>query len=292
MGADFSGRVAIVTGAAAGLGRAYALRLAKAGCALVVNNRPRGGQSRAQAVVDEIVAAGGRAVAHDGAVETEEAGRAMVATAIAHFGRIDILVCNAGVQWFEDFDGMDLAANRAIIDVSLWGTLYPLHAAWPHMVRQGYGRVVLTGSGAGLWGQVCSVPYSAAKAAMIGIARGLALDVPDGADIRANVVAPVAYTSMSDGVLGEEWAGFLSPDHVARIVAWLASEECRESGMIYHGGAGRVRRARLVESPVVELGDGDVGAALATIADGHEPASSFAAGAELIPELTTGSPPR
>ena len=291
MAADFTGRVAIVTGAAAGLGRAYALWLARAGCAVVVNNRPRDGASRAQAVVDEIVAAGGKAVAHDGAVETEEAGRAMVAAAIDHFGRIDILVCNAGVQWFENFDGMDLAANRAIIDVSLWGTLYPIHAAWPHMVKQGYGRVVLTGSGAGLWGQVQSVPYCAAKAAMTGIARGLALDVPEGVDIRANVVAPVAYTSMSDGVLDEEWADFLSPDHVARIVGWLASEDCRESGMIYHGGAGRVRRARLIESPVIELGDGDIGAALATIADGHEPASSFAAGAELIPELTTGSPP-
>jgi len=290
MGAGFSGRVAIVTGAATGLGRAYALWLAKAGCAVVVNNRPREGHSRAQAVVDEIVKAGGRAVAHDGAVETEPAGREMVAAAIDHFGRIDILVCNAGVQWFEDFDGMDLAANRAIVDVSLWGTLYPLHAAWPHMVKQGYGRIVLTGSGAGLWGQVKSVPYSAAKAAMIGIARGVVLDAPEGADIRANVVAPVAYTSMSDGVLSTEWADFLSPDHVARLVGWLASEDCKESGMIYHGGAGRVRRTRLIESDVVEVGD-DVGAALATIAAGHEPAHSFAAGAELIPELTTGSPP-
>ena len=291
MAADFTGRVAIVTGAAAGLGRAYAMWLARHGCAVVVNNRPHDGASRAQPVVGEIVAAGGKAIAHDGAVETEEAGRAMVTAAIEHFGRIDILICNAGVQWFEDFDGMDLAANRAIIDVGMWGTLYPLHAAWPHMVKQGYGRVVLTGSGAGLWGQVKSVPYSAVKAAMIGIARGIALDVPEGADIRANVIAPVAYTSMSNSVLGEEWADFLSPDHVARIVGWLASEDCRESGMIYHGGAGRVRRTRLIESETVELGD-DVGAALATIPDGHEPTSSFAAGAELIPEFATGSPPR
>ncbi|GAC1572394.1 MAG: SDR family oxidoreductase [Sphingomicrobium sp.] len=291
MPTDFSGRVAIVTGAAAGLGRAHALWLARHGCAVVVNNRPRDGKSRAQAVVDEIVAAGGRAIAHDDVVETETAGRTMVASAIDQFGRIDILVCNAGVQWFEDFNGLDLAANRAIIDVSLWGSLYPVHAAWPHMVEQGYGRVVLTGSGAGQWGQIKSVPYCTAKAAMIGIARGLTLDVPEGADIRANVIAPVAYTSMSNSVLGKEWSDFLSPDYVARIVGWLASEACQESGMIYHCGAGRVRRVRLVESPAVEVGEEDIGMALASIASGHEPASSFAAGAELIPEFANGSPP-
>jgi NAD(P)-dependent dehydrogenase (short-subunit alcohol dehydrogenase family) len=281
---DFTGHVAIVTGAGKGLGRAYALWLGRHGCAIVVNNRLRDGISSAQAVVDEIRAFGGKAVAHDGPVEDAASARSMIDLARSAFGGVDILICNAGVQRWADFAELDLDEARRLLDVNLWGTLYLLKAAWPLMVARGYGRIVLTGSGAGLWGQQRSVPYCASKAAMVGIARALALDVPTGADIRINVIAPAAYTPMSSDVIDPKWADFLSPDRVAPIVGWLASEACDVSGAIFHAGAGRVRRARMIESVRTDLND-DVDAIIHGLDGPFEPNSSFGAGAELMPEL-------
>ena len=281
---DFTGRVAIVTGAGKGLGRAYALWLARHGCAVVVNNRMRDGVSSAQPVVDEILAAGGKAVAHDGPVEDKASADAMAALAISAFGGLDILICNAGVQCWVDFADLDVDEMRRLFDVNLWGTLLPLKAAWPPMVARGYGRIVLTGSGAGLWGQQKSLHYCTSKAAMPGIARALTLDVPAGTDICANVIAPAAYTPMSADVIGPEWADFLSADRVAPVVGWLASAACDVSGAIYHAGAGRVRRVRMVESARVELTD-DMDAVMRGLDGPSEPDSSFGAGAELMPEF-------
>jgi NAD(P)-dependent dehydrogenase (short-subunit alcohol dehydrogenase family) len=281
---DFAGRTAIVTGGGKGLGRAYAHWLARHGCAVVVNNRASGSASPASTVTDEIIAAGGRAVAHDGAVEDAASAEAMVALALARFGGTDILVCNAGIQRWTHFSDMTIADMRDLIDVNLWGTLLPLQAAWKAMIAQGYGRIVLTGSGAGLWGQQRSVHYSATKAAMTGIARALTLDVPDGADIRINVIAPAAYTPMSSDSIDAQWAGFMAPDRVAPVVGWLASAACDVSGAVYHSGAGRVRRVRVTESLRHELG-GDMDATMHGLSGPPEPASSFGAGAELMPEL-------
>lgn len=288
---DFAGRTAIVTGAGAGLGRAYALWLATRGCAVVVNNR-RGadGRSSAQALVDEIAADGGKAVAHDGAVESESAGQEMVALALDRFGSADILICNAGIQRWTDFSILSLDEMRAIIDVNLWGTLGPLKAVWPAMIAQSYGRIVLTGSGAGLWGQHQSVAYCASKAAMSGIARGLALDVPEGADMRANVIAPAAYTPMSSTSIPAEWADFMAAERVAPVVGWLCSDRCDVSGAVYHAGAGRVRRVRMLESERLDLVDGEIDAVMHRLDGPDEPGSSFGAGALLMPELFAGAP--
>lgn len=287
---DFSGRAAIVTGAAAGLGRAYALWLAARGCAVVVNNRLRSdGSSSAQDVVDAIVAAGGKAVAHDAPVEGESAAEDMVALAVERFGSIDILICNAGIQRWTDFSVLSLDEMETVLNVNLWGTLRPLKAVWPAMIAQRYGRIVLTGSGAGLWGQQQSVAYCASKSAMSGIARGLTLDVPEGADIRANVIAPAAYTPMSSTSIPEHWAEFMAAERVAPVVGWLASECCDVSGAIYHAGAGRVRRVRMLESERLELDGDDIDAIMHRLDGPDEPGSSFGAGAELMPELFAGS---
>lgn len=287
---DFAGRAAIVTGAAKGLGRAYALWLARHGCAVVVSNRPGpDGRSQARAVVDEIVAAGGRAVAHDGPVETEAAAAAMVAIADEAFGGADVFVSNAGVQAFRPFDMVSLEEMRALLDINLWGVVLGLKAVWPGMTARGYGRVVLTGSSAGLWGQMQSADYAASKAAMVGLARAVAIDVPEGADICLNVICPAAYTPMSAGSFDPKWADYASPDHVAPVVGWLASEACRTSGGIYHAGAGHVRRAQILEGPVHRLSDGPIGEVMERLERRPEWSSSFASGAEILPEMVKGS---
>ena len=283
---DFSGRTAIVTGAAKGLGRAYARWLAARGCAVVVSNRlAADGSSAAQATVDEIVAAGGRAIAHDGPVESETAAAAMADLALRHFGGIDIFVSNAGVVRWADFGSVGIDAMREVIDINLWGCVYGLKAVWPAMLATGYGRIVLTGSSAGLWGQVQSPAYGMSKAAMVGLARSIALDTEEEADIRINLIAPAAYTPMSAAHFGEQWADYASADKVAPVVGWLCSDRCRSSGGIYHAGAGHVRRVQILEGPLHNLSEGTLDEVMSGLETQPEWASSFASGAELMPEL-------
>lgn len=283
---DFSGRTAIITGAAKGLGRAYALHLAARGCAIVASNRrAANGSSPAQAVVEEIVAAGGRAVAHDGPVESVEAAAEMAALADRHFGGADIFISNAGIQHWRDFASVTLEEMRALLDVNLWGTLVGLKALWPGMVARGYGRIVLTGSSAGLWGQMQSADYGASKGAMVGLARSLALDVPTGKDIRINMVCPAAYTPLSAGSFDPRWADYASPDHVAPVVAWLCSSLCHSSGGLYHTGAGHVRRVQIIEGAVHSLSEGPIDRVMRSLDARPEWTSSFASGAEILPEI-------
>lgn len=283
---QFSGRVAIVTGAGKGLGRAYAKWLGERGCAVVVNNRLSGAsaESSAEAVVREIIDKGGRAVAHHGPVEDPKSAMSMTKLAQDAFGGLDILVANAGIQRYVHFSEMTAEEFRSIVDVNLWGTFYPLKAAWDVMVANGYGRIVLTGSGAGLWGQPSSVHYSATKAAMQGIARSLALDVPKEADIRINVIAPAAYTPMSASAIDAKWADFMSADRVAPVIGWLASEQCDVNGAIFHSGASRIQRVRILEGERLEI-DGDLTEIVHALGGPEEPHSSFGAGARLMPEL-------
>lgn len=283
---DFSGRTAIVTGAAKGLGRAYARWLAARGCAVVVSNRlTADGGSAAQNTVDEILAAGGRAVAHDGPVESEAAAAEMADLAQRSFGGIDIFVSNAGVVRWGDFGAVTLDEMREVIDINLWGCIFGLKAVWPALVAGGYGRIVLTASSAGLWGQMQSPAYGTSKAAMIGLARSIALDVPEPADIRINVVAPAAYTPMSAAHFGERWADYASADHVAPVVGWLCSDRCRGSGGIYHAGAGHVRRVQILEGPIQDLSSGTIDEVMARLEPQPEWTSSFASGAELMPDM-------
>jgi len=200
---SFDGRVAVVTGAGRGLGRSYARLLAERGASVVVNDL--GGSIEgdgadagpAQSVVEEIVAAGGRAVADTHDVSTQAGGEAIIDAAIEHFGRIDIVVNNAGIIRWAGLPEVDLANLEAHLAVHLVGSFNTTRAAWPHFVEQGYGRVVLTTS-SGLFGFDNNLSYAAAKAGVVGLARSAKLaGEPHG--IKVNLIAPAAQTRMAGG---------------------------------------------------------------------------------------------
>ena len=250
------GRVAVVTGAGKGLGKAYALWLAAHGCSVVVNNRTHPGvRSSARLLADQIVDQGGMAIAHEGAVNDAKSAVEKIQLAIDHFGRLDSLICNAGVMPQGPFGDADLDVLRRAIDINLWGAIYPLQAAWRHMISTGYGRVVLSGSTVGLYGHAEHAAYGASRSAMVGLARSLALEAPAGSDIGINVILPHGYTDMyaqglPEGIEGlhERASRDLPPEKVAPVAGWLASEQCRVSGMMFSTGGGRVSRAAIVES--------------------------------------------
>jgi NAD(P)-dependent dehydrogenase (short-subunit alcohol dehydrogenase family) len=248
----FEGRVAVVTGAGRGLGRAYARLLADRGARVVVNDL--GGSmdgegadaGPAQSVVEQIVAAGGEAVADTNDVSTETGGEAIVDTALDTFGRIDILVNNAGIVKWGGLPEVDLANLERHLDVHLIGSFNTMRAAWPYFIDQRYGRVVLTTS-TGMLGLDNNLSYAAAKAGMVGLARSAKLaGEPHG--IKVNLIAPAAMTRMGGGdPLGEETRPvpgqpYMPSDAVAPMVAYLAHESCPVSGEIYTAGAGRFAR--------------------------------------------------
>jgi NAD(P)-dependent dehydrogenase (short-subunit alcohol dehydrogenase family) len=253
-------RVAIVTGAGTGLGRAYALRLAADGLRVVVNNRRREvddqGRGSADVVVAEIAAAGGEAVANYEDVCAEGAGERMVTQALETWGRLDVLVNNAGVSQHTPFHKIDLAAFRAIFDVNFLGTLQVTHAAWARMRAAGHGRVLVSTSSAGLHGLHGLSAYAAAKGALIALARTLAAEGASK-DVFCNAIAPYAATRMtSERMAGADLAG-MAPDLVAPLVASLASERSRVNGQVIVVGHGWARRATSVElAGLVEVGPG------------------------------------
>jgi NAD(P)-dependent dehydrogenase (short-subunit alcohol dehydrogenase family) len=251
-------RVAIVTGAGTGLGRAYALRLAADGLRVLVNNRRREvderGRGSADRVVEEILAAGGVAVANHEDVCADGAGERMVAQALATWGRLDVLVNNAGVDQHAAFHRIDLASFRAIFDVNFLGTLQVTHAAWAHMRRAGHGRVLVSTSSAGLHGLHGLSAYAAAKAALIGLARTLAAEGADH-DLFCNAVAPYAATRMTAAHVAEALRERMAPELVAPLVSALVSERSRLNGQVLVVGQGWARRAATVElDALVEVG--------------------------------------
>jgi NAD(P)-dependent dehydrogenase (short-subunit alcohol dehydrogenase family) len=242
---SFEARVAVVTGAGRGIGRAYALLLAHRGAGVVVNDL--GGSMEgvgadpepASAVAAEIVDAGGVAIADSNDVASAGGAQALVDAAVERFGRLDILINNAGIiRWagFPDADADNLATHLA---VHVGGSFNTTRAAWPHMVDQGYGRIVVTTS-SGLFGLPDNLSYATAKAAVIGLTRSL---TTAGAahGIKVNLIAPAAMTRMA-GQSGNEEHAQMSPDLVAPMVAFLAHEACPVSGEIYAAGAGRFAR--------------------------------------------------
>jgi NAD(P)-dependent dehydrogenase (short-subunit alcohol dehydrogenase family) len=247
----FDDRVAIVTGAGAGLGRAHALLLAARGAAVVVNDLAPGKDGEpapAQQVVDEIVAAGGSAVVDSNSVATPAGGQAIVDTAITTYGRLDIVVNNAGIVRDRTFPKMTADLLDPVLDVHLRGAFFVTRPAYEHMKDAGYGRIISTTSAAGLFGNFGQTNYGAAKMALVGMTRVLALE---GAKygIRANVVAPIAATTMSAGLLDEDWERRLDPALVSPVVAYLAHESCDASGEILSAAAGRVARVFIAEGP-------------------------------------------
>jgi NAD(P)-dependent dehydrogenase (short-subunit alcohol dehydrogenase family) len=223
---SFDGDVALVTGAGRDIGRCHALELARRGARVVVNDvggavdGAGGAEDPAQAVVEEIMAFGGVALANHDSVGTPAGGAAMVAAAHDEFGRLDIVVNNAGILRDKSFGKLTPELVDPVIDVHLRGAFHVLIPAWGQMKEQGYGRIVNTSSGSGLFGNFGQANYGAAKAGLVGLTRVLAVEGrPLG--ICANVVAPAASTRMTEHLLGER-AALLSPDSIAPVVAFLA----------------------------------------------------------------------
>lgn len=249
------GRVALITGAGKGLGRAYALDLAQRGMKIVVNNRRRDGQpSTADAVVEEIRAAGGEAVANNDSVETEAGAAAMVAQAYDTWGQLDALICNAGISQGASLVKTSLDEFRQIMDVNFYGTLYPVYAAWPKMRDAGFGRIVLTTSGAGFFGVHGLTAYSASKGAVIAFGRALALE-GESRNVRTNIVGPYAHTPMTAKYMNDDLARRFPPTAVAPLVAWWVSPECQVNGETVMAAGGVFRRGEAMEGPGLLLPD-------------------------------------
>jgi NAD(P)-dependent dehydrogenase (short-subunit alcohol dehydrogenase family) len=246
----FDERVAIVTGAGKGLGRAYAQQLAARGARVLVNNRRRSATapSSADEVVQAIREAGGEAVANYDSVEDPAAGERMVQQALDTWGRIDVLVNNAGVDQRSSFHKIGVAEFERIFAINFHGSLYVTHAAYARMRAAGYGRIVVSTSAAGLYGLHGLTAYAASKAALIGFMRALALEGKSH-NVLTNAIAPFAATPMTarQGNMPEEFMTTMRPELVAPMVTLLVSEQTRLNGQVLMAGKGVFRRAAAVE---------------------------------------------
>lgn len=258
MAIRFDGQVAIVTGAGRGIGREYALDLARRGASVVVNDLGAavggegGDAGPAQQVVDEIIAAGGKAVANTDSVATADGGFNLVKTAIDAYGRADIVIHNAGILRDRAFQNITEEDWNAVFAVHVGGAYNVLKAAWPTMRQQQYGRVVLATSNSGYFGNFGQANYGAAKTALIGLMNVLKLE---GAkyNIKVNCIGPSAYTRMTAPFMSEDRAATMGPEHVAPAVTYLCSTQCEDSGLVIEAGAGFYRRVALVRTPGVEF---------------------------------------
>jgi NAD(P)-dependent dehydrogenase (short-subunit alcohol dehydrogenase family) len=251
----FDNRVAVITGAGRGLGRAYALLLASRGAKIVINDP--GASLRgdgvdvgpAQEVVNEIKSAGGEAVACTESVATREGGKAIIQAALDNFGRIDILIHNAGIVRRSPLAEMTYEDFEDVLDVHLRGGFHVVRPAFPIMCKAGYGRVVLTGSINGLYGNYKVANYSVAKAGIHGLSNCVALEGAEH-NVKSNVILPAAVTRMSEGV---DTSAFppMPPEMVAAAVGWLVHESCSITGELLVSAAGRVARAYVAETPGV-----------------------------------------
>lgn len=255
----FDGRVAIVTGAGAGLGRSHALGLAARGAKVMVNDLgvSRDGQgassAAAEAVVAEIRAAGGEAMAHGTDVSDEAGVNDMVAKVMEKWGRVDIVVNNAGILRDKTFAKMDMADFRKVVDVHLIGSALVTRACWPIMREQKYGRVVLTSSASGIFGNFGQSNYGAAKAAMVGLMNVLHME---GArdNIRVNTLAPTAATRMTEELMPADAQALLAPETITPGLLYLVSEDA-PSKFILGAGAGSFAQIRVYETRGITLMD-------------------------------------
>ncbi len=255
---QFNGQVAIVTGAGNGLGRQHALALARRGAKVVVNDLggardgTGGSVSAAQAVVDEIKAAGGEAMANGASVTDYEAVQAMVQQAIDAWGRVDILINNAGILRDKSFAKMEMPDFRLVMDVHLMGAVHCCKAVWPHMNAQKYGRIILTTSSSGLYGNFGQTNYGAAKMALVGLMQTLSIEGAKN-DIRVNCLAPTAATRMTEDLMPEAVLKALQAEAVTPAVLVMASREA-PSRAILCAGAGTFEAAHITLTQGVWLG--------------------------------------
>ena len=246
-------RVIVVTGAGGGLGREYALALAKEGASVVVNDLggardgTGAGHSMADQVVNEIKEAGGRAVANYDSVADAAGAANIVKTAVDEFGKIDGIVSNAGILRDGTFHKMTDEAWDSVLKVHLYGGYNVIRAAWPHFREQGYGRIVVATSTSGLFGNFGQANYSAAKLGLVGLINTLA---QEGAkyNIKANAMAPIAATRMTEDILPPEVFKKLTPVYVAPVVAYLCTEEVPDTASVFIAGGGKVQRVALFQN--------------------------------------------
>ena len=265
--AKLQGRVAIITGAGGGLGRCHALELARHGAKIVVNDL---GEDAACRVVDEIRSEGGDAIAAAGSVTDEQAVADMVEVALGEWGKVDILVNNAGILRDKSFAKMDIADFRTVVDVHLMGAANCSKAVWGHMRDQGYGRIVMTTSSSGLYGNFGQANYGAAKMALVGLMQTLAIE-GGKYNIRVNALAPTAATQMTGDVLPEEALARLDPALVSPGVVQLVGEDAPTRAILC-AGAGHFAAAHITLTEGAQIGGGadaasKVGESWSTIVD-------------------------
>jgi NAD(P)-dependent dehydrogenase (short-subunit alcohol dehydrogenase family) len=254
-------RVVVVTGAGGGLGREYALTLAREGASVVVNDLggsrdgSGAGHNMADQVVSEIKDAGGRAVANYDSVAEPEGAENIIKTAIDEFGKVDGVVSNAGILRDGTFHKMTFENWDAVLKVHLYGGYNVIRAAWPHFREQSFGRVVVATSTSGLFGNFGQANYGAAKLGLVGLINTLA---QEGAkyDIKTNAVAPIAATRMTEDILPKEVFEKLTPEYVAPVVAYLMTEELSDTDSIFIVGGGKVQRTALFQNEGVTFSDG------------------------------------
>jgi len=243
----FDGKVAVITGAGGGLGRCHALLLGARGAKIIVNDlggavdgSGNGSTTPAQNVVEEIKAAGGIAVADGNSVSTEKGAAGIIKTAMDNFGRVDILINNAGILRDKSFAKLTSDLLNSVLEVHLLGTINTSKAVWEIMKKQQYGRIINTTSAAGLFGNFGQTNYAAAKMGIVGVTKVLAIEGIKN-NIMVNSLAPGAKTRMTEELLGP-LADKMSPEQVSPIVAYLAHDDCPVTGEIFSAGAGRTAK--------------------------------------------------
>lgn len=275
---SFDGRVVVVTGAGGGLGRCHALEFARRGARVVVNDVGAAvdgtgpATSAAQAVVDEITAAGGSAVANTDSVATDEGGKGIIATATEAFGRVDVLINNAGILRDAAFKNMTAAQVDAVLDVHLRGAFNVTRAVWPVFREQDYGRIVMTTSGSGLFGTFGQSNYGAAKTGLVGLMNVLAIEGQRN-NIRVNAISPIAKTRMTENTM-TELVKDLAPEDVTPVVVYLAHESCERTANIYRVGGKHASRVFIAETAGVDL-EAPTAEAFAAEIDAIDDAGSF-----------------
>ena len=250
----FDGRVAVITGSGRGLGRAYALLLASKGAKVVVNDlgsAMRGGDSDtdtsvAQQVVDEIKAAGGEAIANTDSVASPEGGQAIIGSALDEWGQVDILIHNAGNVRYGTIRDISYEDFKSVVDVHLMGAFHVVKAAFPQMCDAGYGRIVLTSSIGGIYGNNRCVNYGISKSGMIGLNNIAALEGEEH-NVKSNIIVPSAVTRMAEGLDISQYPP-MDPELVSPVVGWLAHEKCDVTGEMIASIAGRISRVFIAET--------------------------------------------
>jgi len=265
----FNDQVAVVTGAGGGLGRAYALLLASRGAKVVVNDLGSGADGAgsdseaADVVVNEIKEAGGEAVAN---YDSCEHGDKLVTTALEAYGKIDIVIANAGILRDKTFARISPQDWDSVHETHLRGSFLTVQAAWPHMRKQSFGRIILTSSVAGVYGNFGQANYSAAKLGLVGLSNTLSQEGRKY-NINSNVIVPMAASRMTKDLLPEELIAQLSPDHIAPVVAWMCHQDCSDTGKIVEALAGWAAAYRWQRSQGVVLSSNEEAASIEKVRD-------------------------